>query len=203
MIAVRVSLCVLIQAAFPFQPPFAPPVVSPRGSKTSDGRVLGWYTTELEMQRSQNASQGQSQSRKGEIARAYSDAFERLQTDRGSWPSVSTGSRHHTPHLHQNTPAPFKGQTWDDSMSAAVLGHQGAGAVMTEEEMLADVMTEAEMLPHTAQGARAAQESDREREGASERERDARRVAGKGQPKRAWLGTERCATQQRTSCLGL
>jgi hypothetical protein len=50
---------------------------------------------------------------------------------------------------------------------------------MTEEEMLADVMTEAEMLPHTAQGARAAQESDRKREGASERERDARSVAGK------------------------
>jgi hypothetical protein len=162
MIAVRVSLCVLIQAAFPFQPPFAPPVVSPRGSKTSDGRVLGWYTTELEMQRSQNASQGQSQSRKGEIARAYSDAFERLQTDRGSWPSVSTGSRHHTPHLHQNTPAPFKGQTWDDSMSAAVLGHQGAGAVMTEEEMFADF----------AQGARRGRESARERDSARTRERE-------------------------------
>jgi hypothetical protein len=199
MIAVRVSLCVVVQAAFPFHPPsppFAPPVVTPRGSKTSDasdGRVLGRYTTELEVQRSQNASRGQSQSREGEIARAYSDAFERSQTDRGSWRSVSTGSRQHTPHLHQNTPAPFKGQTWDDSMSTAALAHQGAGAVMTEEEMFADF----------AQGVRGGRESARAREGASARERDARRVAGKGQPKRAWLGTERCGTQQRTSCLGL
>jgi hypothetical protein len=125
-----------VDTAFPLQPPFAPPVVTPHGSKTIDGHVLGRYTF-------------------------WS------RTDRGYSRSVSAGYGEDTPHLHQNTPGPLEGQIWD------------AGAVMTEEEMLADVMTEAEMLPHTAQGARAAQESDRKREGASERERDARSVAGK------------------------
>ena len=158
MIAVLVSLCDGVQTAFPLQPPFAPPVVTPCGSKTRDGRVLERYSTQQEMQRSQIASRGHSHSREEGIARAYSDAFERSGTDRGYSRSVSTGYREHTPHLHQNTPGPFEGQTWDDSMSAAALAHQGAGAVMTEEEMLADIV----MFADKAQGARGGRESTRE-----------------------------------------